>query len=56
MTVRPLACLGLLALALPLSAADAKFDASSRSRALAPLIEEETFALLERIGRVPLPP
>jgi hypothetical protein len=44
--MRAVACLGLLALTLPLPAADAKFDPAGRARALAPLIEEETFALV----------
>jgi hypothetical protein len=44
--MRAIACLGLLALALPIHAGQTKFDPASRTRALAGLIEPETFALV----------
>ena len=44
--MRVFLCLGLLALAPQACAEEAKFDAAGRAAALAPLIEEETFALV----------
>jgi hypothetical protein len=43
--MRTATCLGLLACVLALTAGETRFDPAGRAKALAPLIEEETFAL-----------